>query len=411
MDISFFTSDDSVFDDFWDSEQVTSKFKENIDERGHQLQETELNQNTVQSNSNVSIVKDELISDASNNMTMVNIHDDIVKDPNEENQYNNNCKTNQLLLLKEQTYTNDSTAANTTEPPINPKDVDDNDLIEALFLCEQNYNKTKTLMQSTQEYSSPGPSHRPTYDSDPREYEHLQHYLKVVTTKSQPIHSTGLSSGIRDYASENPYGKLALDEGKNRKKLMISRRPVLKRLKNNNIRLHRYHLLHKLFVQRRTSHLDLYNDFTKKFPLDEGKTYTRRIISKHGIKYTAKKPTKWNTTTTRHSSQTRDSPFPLLSVSRSKSSWRKIQHMRKRKTSQYHFKLIKPKVTYSLYVIRDKQQEILAPKSKNQHKSKPVACNVSSQKREILCNPYIKADPDFKGPTCQPKNNGNHFII
>ena len=179
------------------------------------------------------------------------------------------------------------------ENEINPRYVDDDDLVEALFLCEQSAHfRDKITSQpkgNITDVKSSTNNRLLTVEDDTEsdKYSNLPYYLKVVTEKAQakavieqclPYKGNSIGS-MKDYSSENPYGKNAKVQ---LIKLCKKKRKVIKRLRNNKLISQRFNNLQRKCFPNfpKDQHSpSLYIKFKKDLQIMQLSARTKRMLS------------------------------------------------------------------------------------------------------------------------------------
>ena len=404
MNISYLTSDDSVYDDYWQSEDFTSNSIPNQNANSttqNFSQETE--PNNFKSDNEITGIKLEentTYSDHSllNTSTVIEQHhsDDtnIPATVNRQDAINANAKSN---IEERNTLT--SSDAVVLGPTLHPKDVNDDNVIEALFLCELNYDaKNNEPISNLSQVSSSAPSDESESSIAEDKYQDFDQYFNFVAEKDhkQPVPTataTAISSGVmKDYSSENPYAIVSSFQSTNLSPLKRPRRTV-KRLRNNRRRLHSYYLLHQKFWQRNIESSKIYTNFTNSFGTVHVNKKLKRKLSSNSTKSNHQKFKKSRRRLSCLLSLRSYYRPSTLSVYKSKLSSRKMR-VKKKRERQYRkcsLKSVKSWV-YSLNPMKKTKKPKVGSKSDNINKS--ATRNLHAD--EVFCNPYIKRDPDFK---------------
>ena len=289
--------------------------------------------------------------------------------------------------------------------PIDPKNVHDDDLVMALFLCEQNH------MVSTQEDTKftndnvPSTSHKceenemSFNNSHLDVYSDLNHYIKMVTKTSkadkhlvEPKMIT--TRTIKDYSEENPYAQQHLPtnfkkEKHPEKKGFPNWRKNIKRLRSNKLKVQNFRRLqgrrssemqNDCFVQNTYVH---FQNEVKKFRISKR---TKRLLSSG---------------TSKEDDNNRNIKRQkiLLPTTRKPTLSRLIHRQARVK---------KPEMSTHTYELRSKCKQATC-KRKKQRKTTKSKVKKKSLNSLQQCDPYVKQDPDYK-PNCKLGNQTGNFL-
>ena len=449
MDISYFTSDNSNFDDFYDSQTATKNVMDgNVGQNGGtDFTEVEVHLpskeyfHEMDSNGNAS----NLYSTPNKNYQLGDVNGSVaVVSNNIQKLEQDIIPSSQPAQYSENIIAGPSgfSSANLSpicklDIPINAKEVDDDDLISALFLCEKNYvPKTEPdLSSSTLQVSANDSDQRHYCDTDKSDdkYQDLQYYLEMVTGKTKPniVKSTnnmvtsGFGPQIKDYSSENPYGhKHKKTFKKSLRHVKVKKTKAIKRLRNNRRKVQRYSSLNVNYsIQRRlmkeAKRDDVYTKFWKDLKIMQLTKHTKRLLSANS-----------SSTTGRRNSKKRKIQLCYRSLRRalSKSNHRRIQSTKSNKryvtakwftVAQLNSKRIGKHqkthiVSKKAIITKTKRQSVKLSSTRNQHISheRGFVANKNKNKEDyiknrkpkkrqtfkttVICNPYVKKDPLYK---------------
>ena len=391
LDISFLTSDNSHFDDFSDSDQA----------KGYDLQQipdasppsvlcTPTNQqqldkdsfanlnNSFTTISSTDLVTDFQQSDSANN-----------KDDAEDflNQIHNAETENPIPgHYKQEVAPSCSTSSNLSTPNMNrdPKNVDDDILIQALFLCEKNYNPPGTKTDETVTASTP--------QTDDK-YANLDEYLDIVCNTSEknipqqkdvqitPTH-------MKPYSSENPHG--SKPNAIHVTFVPLPKKRYIKRINHNRKKLHEIHMFNQKNCMKKRSEqstMELYNNFKMYFENIELNRRKKRVLSTDSTGSSHKKNKKVKRVISCKTNTT-------FSCTNSKSGMKVCTKVQKR-----HSVVQSKKDTVESNSPIAKLPNDLTYTNKegnrNKRKESKIHKDIAVDK-EFLCNPYQKFDPDFR---------------
>ena len=384
MDYSALTSDNSVFDDFSDSEVANQNLLINHEE-------------TCEANIDKDIEEE-----------IPKFHDEA--EPNEAS----------LVDWKDLISNTKLSTSSESDQPINPKDVQDDDLIMALYLCEKNSQVSREKKIKITEDNMPSTSHNSEEtritdtDCDHDIYSNLNHYINIVAKAEkdeQPVldNESNKPMTLKDYSTENPYCHTHVKQCDKMEKLtkklpFEKRKKNIKRLRTNKIKVQKFRKMQGKLSSRfpeKSLMQDTYELFKKQVKQMRLSNRTKRLLSNDN--YTNNK---------------RSRKFKRSKTIISVGSTRKV-----RSATNVRRQCLKPPIlkmkkiqtsVHKEYKLRSKCKEAKCKTVKTLKKSRITGKSKRKKKSQIStqqCDPYVKADPDYRPSLRNWPRSGKVFIL
>ena len=405
LDVSYFTSDNSNFDDFSDSETAKLITLPDVEEpllkspKEHQQDPDYfplVNSSTLnvseESQGNVFIDMQHKMSSTSNyiqqtsSLSMNTVH------------------TNNLLPVGKTNWAN-STCSSPPEKPKTPntKDVDDDVLIQALFLCERNYRPSEFF-----QHQSPQPSTSQNIPNNSRDtvdkYDKLDYYLQIASGNNKPTTpqltaNRSYPNVMKDYAAENPFAKIDIPKlaGGSSKP---SRREFRKTVVKNRFNIARVNVFHQRYLIKHRSdrkQRELYSSFTNSLQLPRSGAGHKRTLSANSSTISGKEPNKVR--------KVIGTNFPKTSC-RNHNGKKAFDTENCPLPSKPEEKNVSGDVKHFLSTSRN-VKHTQWQHMRNVCLTIPTSTSGTAKKSSItypmMCNPYVKIDPDFKPASVQGK--------